>query len=263
MAEPEAVSTARRIVLVVEYDGANYYGFQLQSTLPTIQEQIEKALTRLTGEQTRLASASRTDTGVHAKGQVLSFRTQATFAPKVFVNGLNYYLPADIAVKAAYHVADSFDVRRNAVSREYRYYVLNSPTRSPLRERFCYRVKGKLDTDLMSQACAALIGVHDFASFASQVEDRAKSTVRHVYQANIERVGELVVFSMTANAFLTHQIRNTVGALLRIGLGRLSIEEFNNIISAKQPGLAGPAAPAHALFLMRINYPSSFGERSE
>src|ERR1035437_6203811 len=233
MTESEAVQTTSRIVLVVEYDGANYYGFQLQSTLPTIQEQIEKALERLTGEKTRLASASRTDTGVHAKGQVVSFRTNSTLATRVFVDGLNYYLPKDIAVKSAHLVADSFDVRRRAVSREYRYYVLNSPTRSPLRERFCYRVKGSINSGLMDQACAALIGVHDFASFASHVEDKTKSTVRQVYQANIERDGEMVVFNMEANAFLTHQIRNTVGALLRIGLGRLSMEEFNNIISAK------------------------------
>ena len=130
------MATTIKIVLIMEYDGKHYHGFQLQATLPTIQEEVEKALRKLTGEKTRVMSASRTDAGVHAKGQVVSFRTKSPLPPQTFVNGLNYYLPEDVAVKAAYRVDDSFNVRRDAVSREYNYYILNSLTRSPLRENF-------------------------------------------------------------------------------------------------------------------------------
>ncbi|MBI2830198.1 MAG: tRNA pseudouridine(38-40) synthase TruA [Chloroflexi bacterium] len=250
------------MALIVEYDGTRYYGFQFQGNLPTVQEEIEKALGRLTGEKVRVLSASRTDTGVHAKGQVVSFRTHSALAMEEFVGGLNFYLPRDIAVKAAHRVDNSFNVQKHAVSREYWYYIFNSSTRSPLRERFSYHVSGKLDIDKMNHACQVLIGPHDFASFASR-DVRLKSTVRNVFEANVERDGELVVFNMVANSFLPHQIRNTVGTLIRIGQGRLAIEKLHNIMEAKKPGLAGPAVPANGLFLVRINYPGPFGEEYE
>jgi len=247
----------------MEYDGTNYYGFQLQANLPTIQGETEKALWKLTGERTRVMAASRTDAGVHAKGQVVSFRTSSSLPPPTFVNGLNYYLPSDIAVKAAYRADDSFDVRRDALSREYNYYILNSSTRSPTREGFTYLVTGHLDIEAINQACQALIGKRDFASFTTCDGVRMRNTVRTVYRAEAVVDGELVVFSMVANSFLPHQVRNTVGALIRVGLGWLDVDQFRNIIQAKSPGLAGPAAPAHGLCLMRINYPRPFGGRDE
>lgn len=193
---------------------------------------------------------------------MVSFRTGSSLALEKFIGGLNFYLPRDIAVKAAYQVDYSFNIRKAAVSREYKYYILNSPTRSPLKERFSYHVIGKLDTDQMNHACQILIGTHDFASFASR-DVRLKNTVRTVLKANVERDGELVVFGMVANSFLPHQIRNTVGTLIRIGQGKLAIEKLHSLMEAKKPGLAGPAAPAHGLFLMRIDYPSPFGEVHE
>lgn len=247
-----------RCVCVVEYEGTRYYGFQLQASLPTIQGEIEKALRKLTGEKIRVMAASRTDTGVHAMGQVVSFRTRSSLPPQTFINGLNYYLPSDIAVKAAYRVSDSFNVRREALSREYNYYILNSPTRSPLRENSCYLVAGYLDIEAMNRACEALTGKHDFASFASSIKAGEKATVRMVYRAKAEREGELVVFNMMASSFLTHQVRNTVGALIRVGLGKMPADEFYSIIEAKELGLAGPTAPAHGLYLMRVNYPQPF-----
>jgi len=132
----------------MEYDGRCYHGFQLQVNLPTIQGEMEKALWKLTGERTRVAAASRTDAGVHAKGQVASFITRSLFSLQTFVKGLNYYLPGDIAVRAAYRVEDSFNVRRSALSREYNYYILNSLTRSPMRQSFSYLVTGRLDVEL-------------------------------------------------------------------------------------------------------------------
>ena len=254
------MATTTRVVLIVEYDGTHYHGFQLQAALPTIQGGIEKALWELTGERIRVMAASRTDAGVHAKGQVVSFRTRSPLPLQTFVNGLNYYLPRDIAIKAAYRVDDSFNVRRDAISREYSYYILNSVTRSPVREGFSYRVGGHLDIEAMSQACQALIGEHDFISFASSMGIGTKNTVRRVYQAEMEKDGELVVFNMVASSFLIHQVRNTVGTLIRVGLGRMRVDEFCGIIEMKKPGLVGPTAPACGLCLMQVNYPKPFEE---
>ena len=252
-----------KIVLVIEYDGTGYYGFQMQASLPTIQGETEKALWKLTGERSRVIAASRTDAGVHAKGQVVSFRTRSSLPVETFINGLNYYLPRDIAVKAAHRVSDSFNVRRNALSREYNYYILNSRTRSPIREGFSYLVGGHLDIEAMNQACQALIGEHDFASFASSMGVGIKNTIRRVYRAEMEKDGELAVFNMVANSFLPHQVRNTAGAIIKVGLGKMTVDEFRRIIEAKKPGLAGPTAPAFGLYLMQINYPHSFEEYNE
>jgi len=254
------LATITKIVLIVEYDGTRYHGFQLQATLPTIQWEIEKALWELTGERIRVMAASRTDAGVHAKGQVVSFRTKSPLPPQTFVNGLNYYLSRDIAIKAAYRVGDSLNVRRDAISREYNYCILNSLTRSPIREGFSYRVGGHLDIEAMNQACQALVGEHDFISFASSMGIGTKNTMRRVYQAKMEKDGELVVFNIVANSFLTHQVRNTVGTLIRVGLGRMKVDEFCSIIEMKKPGLVGPSAPARGLCLMQVNYPYPFEE---
>lgn len=259
VADPKAgkdagLVTATRMALVLEYDGTNYYGSQLQDGVPTIQSEIEGALRKLTGEAIRITAAGRTDAGVHALGQVVSFRTGTSLSREAYVGGLNYYLPRDIAVKSAHVVVDSFDVRRAAVSREYRYSVLNSRTRSPIREAFSHRVVGALDTEAMNQACQALVGEHDFASFASGVGSEAKAAVRMVYRAEVHRDGDLVVFDIVANAFLRHQVRSTAGCLVRIGSGKMSQEEFLGAIEARKPGLAGPTLPARGLCLLRVSY---------
>jgi tRNA pseudouridine38-40 synthase len=244
-----------KILLVMEYDGTRYHGFQWQDGLPSIHGELEKALTRLTGERRRVISASRTDAGVHARGQVVSFRTGSALSTHSFVGGLNHYLPNDIAVKSAYRINDAFNVRREAISREYSYYILNRPTRSPIREGFAYLVAGKLDIEAMNQACLALVGEHDFASFAGRNGASVKSTVRRVFRAVVEREGELVIFNIAASSFLLHQVRNTVGALIRVGLGKVTLDEFNSIIEARELALAGPTAPAYGLCLNRVNYP--------
>jgi len=248
-----------KILLIMEYDGTHYHGFQLQTNSPTIQGETEEALWKLTGERIRVMAASRTDAGVHAKGQVVSFRTGSSLPLRAFVNGLNYYLPRDIAVKVSYRVDNSFDVRRDALSREYNYYILNSLTRSPIREGFSYLVARELDIEIMNSACQALIGEHDFASFTN-IEAGTKSTVRNVHQARVEKDEELSVFNMVANSFLSHQVRNTVGALIRVGLGKVTVDQFHDIIEVRKPGLAAPTAPACGLCLMRVNYAHPFGE---
>ncbi|MBA7675786.1 tRNA pseudouridine synthase A [subsurface metagenome] len=254
------MTTTTKIVLTIEYDGTCYHGFQLQANAPTIQGELEEALWKLTGERSRVMSASRTDAGVHAKEQVVSFRTKSSLPLPTFTNGLNHYLPRDIAVKAAFRVSDSLNVRRSAISREYNYYILNSPTRSPLRSSFSYLVPRHLDIEAMNQACQTLIGKHDFASFATCIEAGIKSTIRNVYRAEIEKDGDLAIFNIVANSFLPHQVRSTVGALIEVGLGKMTFDEFRSIFEAKRPGLAGPTAPACGLCLMQINYPHPLEE---
>jgi len=242
--------------MVVEYDGRNYYGFQWQANLPTIQAELERAIRRLTGESSRVIAASRTDTGVHAKGQVVSFRTKSALPPQTFVRALNYYLPRDIAVKGACKVNMDFNVRRDAVSREYDYYILNSSTRSPLFEGFAYFVPKKLNIKAMNKACKFFEGEHDFVSFATAL-GKLRSTVRTVYEARVAKKGDLVAYHMTANSFLPHQVRNTVGLIIRVGLGKVGLEEFHQIMEAKRLGMAGPTAPACGLCLTKVNYPGN------
>jgi tRNA pseudouridine38-40 synthase len=250
-----------RIILIIEYEGTNYHGSQWQANAPTVQGEIEKALEMLTGEKIRIKMASRTDAGVHALGQVVGFTADTALPLKSFVDGMNHYLPPDIAVKKAHRAGDSFDVRRRAVSREYRYYILNSPTRSPRRRAFSCRVVGHLDTEAMNRACRALIGRHDFASFVSSpdaIGTGRKRTVRDVLKAEIMQDGDLIVFEMVASSFLPHQVRNTVGSLIKVGQGRMTVDEFKEMVDAATPGLAGPTAPPEGLCLVRVNYPVNF-----
>jgi tRNA pseudouridine38-40 synthase len=251
-----------QVLLIIEYDGSGYHGFQWQNGLPSIQKELEKAIRKLTGERRRVIAASRTDAGVHAKGQVVGFRTRSELPARNFVNGLNHYLPGDIAVKAAYRVSDDFRIRRGPLSREYSYYILNSPTRSPMREGRAHRVAGQLNVEAMNQASRTLIGQHDFASFVSGDGSWLESTVRNVFSAGVEREGELVVFRIAANSFLPHQVRNTVGTLVRVGLGRMNLDQFRSIMEARLPGRAGPTAPACGLCLDRVNYPVPLGEEA-
>jgi tRNA pseudouridine38-40 synthase len=251
-----------QILLIIEYDGGGYHGFQWQNGLPSVQKELEKAISKLTGERRRVISASRTDAGVHAQGQVVGFKTKSELAPQNFINGLNYYLPADIAVKAAYRVNNDFRIRRSPVSRQYSYYILNSPTRSPMREGRAHRVANPLNIEAMDQASQTLIGKHDFASFLSGDGSWLESTVRNVLSAGVEREGEMVIFRIEANSFLPHQVRNTVGTLVRVGLGRMNLDEFRSIMEARLPGKAGPTAPACGLCLDRVNYPVPLREEA-
>jgi len=250
-----------RMVLVLEYDGTNYFGFQWQANAPSIQGAVENALEKLTGEKVRVLGSSRTDTGVHARGQVVSFDTNSPLPIEAFVHGLNHHLPEDIAVKSTHQVNDSFLARRMTISREYSYYILNSRTRSPMTLRFAYRVAGELDIAAMNRACQKLVGIHDFASFASDISDELeKSTVREVFQAKVVRDGDNVVFNIVANAFVRHQIRSTAGVLVQVGLHKMGQSEFVSLLEAKKVGLAVPTLPACGLCLERVNYPCSFEE---
>lgn len=173
--------------------------------------------------------------------------------PSKFVSGLNHYLPEDIAVAGAAAVSDRFNVMKDAVSREYRYQIMNRRPRVALENDMCYHVMAELDAGLMDRAAGLLIGEHDFASFVTGW-DRQESTVRLIYDAGVEREGEKVAFHVRAKSFLTHQVRNIVGTLVRVGAGKITIEEFKNIFEMKKLSLAGPTAPAHGLCLMKVIY---------
>jgi len=256
--------TATRLALVIEYDGTRYFGMQLQSRHSTVQSELEKAIFAMTGEKVRIAASSRTDTGVHARGQVVTFLTEKLLPLEAYVQGLNHHLPENIAVKAAYTMPLKFDSRRMAASREYCYNIVNSNTRSPLAERTAHRMAGNFNIAAMNEACRTLLGTHDFASFASAIADEPeKSTVRHVYSAEVKKNGDLIVFTIVANAFVRHQIRSTAGALAQVGLGKMTVAEFAELIEAKQPGLAGPTLPACGLCLVRVNYPFTFEEMKQ
>jgi tRNA pseudouridine38-40 synthase len=251
-------ATGTRVVLIIEYEGTNYHGSQWQANAQTIQGEVEKALQKLTGENLRIKAASRTDAGVHASGQVVSFDICSSLPLNAFIEGMNYYLPPDIAVREAFWAEGSFDVRRHAVSREYRYYILNSTARSPLKRGLYHRVAGNLDVEVMDRACQALVGKHDFASFTSGAGIGKKSTVRTVQSAGVERDGDMIIFKIVANSYLPHQVRNIVGPLIKVGQGRMTVDEFGDLVEAKIFGLAGPTAPATGLCLVRVDYPRPF-----
>ena len=219
-----------------------------------MQGELELALSRLTGEWIRISAASRTDAGVHARGQVVMFETCSSLSPDTFVRALNSYLPQDIAIKACAPVEDDFNPRRQATRREYCYTILNSLTPSPLQRRHAYFMFKLLDIEVMNRACHVLIGRHDFASFTTPVA-RAKDTVRTVFQADAHREGELVFFCMAAESFLPQQVRRTVASLLKVGSGEMALEEFRELIRSSTSGLAA-LAPAHGLCLMKVEYPN-------
>lgn len=248
-----------KIVLVVEYDGTRFHGFQYQENAITVQAELERAINKLTQESIRIIAASRTDAGVHARGQVVSFRTNVQLSSETWIGALNYYLPPDVAVKKTIPVDDKFDVRRDAVRREYQYSILNNKVRSPLKLRFAYFYPQPLDVGAMQEASRTLEGQHDFASFTPAVIEKAGKSIRTVYQSRIEKLADTIYFSMVANSFLPHQIRHTVGALLQVGRGKIGITEFKKIREARRPGLAGPAVPPHGLCLMSVQYLKSLG----
>jgi tRNA pseudouridine38-40 synthase len=242
----------RRLALVLEYDGRRFGGSQYQKNAPSVQGELEAALNKLTGEKLRTAFAGRTDAGVHARGQVASFVTGSRHAPEAFVSGLNYWLPADIAVQQALEVPLDFDVRRQARSREYRYLVLNSPLPSPLLVAFTWQVAGRLDVGAMREAASLLLGRHDFAAFAGPA---AGSTVRSLHRCELKARGRLLAVYMEADAFLPHQVRRTVGALVQVGLGRQSAADLAGLLREPRPAVAGPAAAPQGLCLLKVNYP--------
>ncbi|MCX6004330.1 MAG: tRNA pseudouridine(38-40) synthase TruA [Chloroflexi bacterium] len=253
----ELFNNLKKVVLVIEYEGERYCGFQWQKGSPTVQDELEKAIQKLTAESVKVIAACRTDTGVHAIGQVVSFRTHSELPPQTFIRGLNHYLPGDISVTRAGFVSERFNVRKEALKREYEYRILNRQSRSPLVADYSFLVPYKLNIESMNTASGLLIGEHDFASFVTTWDRKEKSTVRRVYEAEVIKKDDMVTVRIVANSFLTHQVRNTAGTLLQVGSGKIGVEEFKNILEAKRLSLAGPTAPAKGLCLTGVIYPEN------
>lgn len=182
------------------------------------------------------------------------FDTQSRLSPTEFIKALNSYLPEDIAVRDAYEATESFDPRRDAVSREYRYTILNAWTRSPLNRDQSYLVFRKLELNYMQKAVKILKGEHDFASFTNQEGNLKKNTVRRIYEAEVSRNSQFIYFDVKANAFLPQQVRRMVAGLIKVGTGKLQISEFEDFLLSSVPGKASEVAPPNGLCLMKVNY---------
>jgi tRNA pseudouridine38-40 synthase len=237
---------------VVEYDGTDYLGFQVQAQGATIQGEIECALAAVTQEWGRIIGAGRTDAGVHAQGQVITFSTTWRHPVGELHRALNAVLPKGIAVRELGAVAKSFHPRFDAVSREYCYTILNQPLRSPLARRFAHHLPRPLDVASMNEAAGALVGSHDFASFGRAPQ--GDNTVREVYQARWTLEEPFVCFDVVANAFLYRMVRSLVGTLLLVGTGELPPDGFEEILRSADRSMASQVAPAHGLCLIKVNY---------
>ena len=255
---------SRNIKLVLEYDGTDFKGSQLQANGRTVQGELEMALAKLTGlgagERCVVSMAGRTDSGVHASGQVANFFTASRLPVETFRRGLNALLPFDVAVLSAQEVSSEFHARFSAKERTYRYSVLNRPVRSPLARRFAYQVAQPLDVKTMQAAADSLVGERDFASFAGAgwgVKDpqgENPSTVRNLLKAEWLAEDDRLILEVAANAFLPHMIRNIVGTLLLVGKGERTPGDFARIVAVCDRRQAGPTAPACGLSLVSVRY---------
>lgn len=256
------------VAALVAYDGTRFVGFQRQPSDRglTVQGEIEAALRRVAGEPVAIEAAGRTDSGVHATGQVISFAVAARASladAATWQRALNAQLPEDIAVRAAGVVSDDFRARWSALSRSYRYRMLIDTVRSPLRERYAWRVGSGLDVAAMAEAAAILLGEHDFGAFGSSPRDRPREgyrghTVRTMLEAQCarsEQDADEIVCDFTANGFLSSMVRQLVGTLMLVGAGRLSVAGFRAILETRDKSHPGAAAPARGLCLTRVAYP--------
>ncbi len=249
----------RSIALLVSYDGTDFAGSQRQVQARTVQGELETAICRVTGEDSdaiRLRSAGRTDAGVHAMGQVVTFSTLRDWPAAQWVKALGAVLPADVSVLRARAVAPEFDPRRQALSRSYRYQVLVQGARCPMRRRTFHRVDALPAEGSMVHAWKGLVGTHDFASFCSTGSSE-RSTIVTVTAADVERRGDERLLSITAISFLYHMVRRLVGAALAVGRGVLSPADFRRFL--EEPGGShpvAPTAPAHGLILTDVTYPA-------
>ncbi len=243
----------RNLKLIIEYDGTAYHGFQIQPRENSIQAELERALLVVTGEHVRIVGAGRTDAGVHAVGQVVSFTSGSHLTEEVLLRALNARLPDDIVVKECARAATEFHARFSARSREYRYTILNRETPTALMRAFAYHYRKQLDLDQMQKASERLVGTHDFASFA-RVDESISCPVRTVLGAGWQRDGDWLYFDIVANAFLPQMVRGIVGTLLWVGTHKIDIGGFQEIFDAHDRRLAGPTVPARGLCFINTTY---------
>ncbi len=243
--------------LTLSYDGSNYSGWQIQAGQLTLQETLERVLAKVTGETIRAAASGRTDAGVHALGQVVSFTSDTHLAPDVLRKALNAELPDDIAVIAAEFAAEGFHARRDAVRKHYRYTIHDGPTRDVFGLRFVWHYRSPLDAAAMHRAAQSLVGTHDFSSFETQGSER-ESSVRTLFSLGVERegntTGERISIDAEGNGFLYNMVRAIVGTLVEVGRGTRHEAWPAQVLAARDRKAAGQTAPAQGLCLVRVDY---------
>lgn len=243
----------KRIKLIVAYDGTNYCGWQVQPNGITIEEVLNKALKRLTGEDILVIGASRTDSGVHAMGNVAVFDTETTIPPEKIAVALNQRLPEDIVIVRSEEVAEDFHPRYCDCSKTYEYHIINTRIPVPTKRLTNYFVSYVLDIEKMREAASYLVGEHDFVSFCN-VRTDVENTVRTISTLDILTNGDEITIRITGNGFLYNMVRIIVGTLIRVGRGFYEPEKVKEILEAKDRKAAGVTAPAHGLMLMEIKY---------
>jgi tRNA pseudouridine38-40 synthase len=244
----------RNIKLVIEYDGTNYHGWQVQPNGLTVQEVIEEKIGIMTRERVRLTASGRTDAGVHALGQVANFLTPSAIPVEGFHRGLNSLLPPDIVVQSAEEVDLQFHAQYGAKRKTYRYVLLHRPVPSALFRNYSWHVPGALDLPAMGEASRLLPGKQDFTSFQGAEADN-EDPVREVFQAGwSEKAPDFLRFTIEADGFLKHMVRNIVGTLVEVGKGKRSPEQFGRVLRGRDRRQAGRTAPPQGLFLVEVKY---------
>lgn len=244
----------RNIRLLVEYDGTDLHGWQRQANGPTVQQHLEEALAQLLGHEVAIAGASRTDAGVHARGQVANFRTERTIPAYGIQRATNALLPAQIAIRSAVDLGDDFHPRFSATGKHYCYTLLARPERSPRWCRFAWHHPARLDIAAMASAARALHGEHDFSAFRA-AGCTARTTIRHIESIAIERPDdERLEIHVRGNAFLRQMVRIIVGTLTEVGTGKRAPGEVAEILASRDRTQAGITAPAHGLELVEVSY---------
>jgi tRNA pseudouridine38-40 synthase len=246
-----------RVGMVLEYDGTDYCGWQLQPGLPTIQGALEQALSTILGEAVRIEAAGRTDAGVHARGQVAAFTPPRAMDLVSLHRGVNALAGPGIVVRRLAEVANDFDPRRDARSRTYEYRICNLPWPSPFTARYAWHVHRPLDVPALARAAEGLVGEHDFSCFQAADCD-AENPVRRILESNVEARDGEIVYRVTATAFLRHMVRTIVGTLAEVGRGERTIDDVAALVASRDRTRAGPTAPAHGLCLLRVDYDGVF-----
>ena len=241
------------IKLILEYDGTAYAGWQRQPDQPTIQEAVETAIAGVTQINTSVIGAGRTDAGVHARGQVASFRIDRDLTPREWTRALNAHLPKNIVVRSAALMPDSFHARHSARGKLYAYHILNRPERPALERDHCWHIHRPLDDAAMNQAGLVLIGLHDFSSFQTQPTDN-DNPMCHLQRFTVFRNGNRLRIEAYADRFLKQMIRSIVGTLVEVGLNKRTPESLRTILHARDRSAAGKTAPPQGLFLIRVDY---------
>lgn len=243
----------KRILLTLSYDGTAYHGWQIQPNAITVQETVQNALLKLLGSFHGVTGCSRTDAGVHAREFCCHIDCDDNIPNNAFLKGLNSLLPPDISVKACKEVAPDFHARYSAKGKTYKYRILNSCIKDPFLSRYFWQIERKLDVDKMNEFCSALVGTHDFYAFSSSgrtVED----TVRTITDCFVERDGDEVTLTVSANGFLYNMVRIIVGTAVEVSDGRISPQNTSLILSSKNRDMAGITAPPNALMLWKVHY---------